>query len=131
MERIQAQIVDITRLVNPQISLTFVEASAPQAVGSHPPLEAFECLCTTKSIRNRSLLERRPRRHWKSQLCKNRWSFRKFLMFLLWDGYRNKSLRQPHVLFQEIPEVQVAERIQVFTDDTQDELHVDQQRCAS
>ena len=33
---------DITGLVNPHFSITAVEASAPQAVGSLPPLEEFD-----------------------------------------------------------------------------------------
>ena len=42
MERVQEQFVDITGLVNPQFSITGVEVSAPQAVGSPPPLEEFD-----------------------------------------------------------------------------------------
>ena len=41
MEGIQEQIVDITDLVRTQFSITNVEASAPQVVGSLPPLEEF------------------------------------------------------------------------------------------
>ena len=40
-ERIQEQIVDITGLVNPQISNTAIEASAPEVVGSLLPFEEF------------------------------------------------------------------------------------------
>ena len=41
MERIHEQIVDITSLVNPQISSFAMEASAPPVVVSLPPLEEF------------------------------------------------------------------------------------------
>ena len=36
--------LDIIGLVNPQFSSTAVEASAPQVVGSLPPLEEFDAL---------------------------------------------------------------------------------------
>ena len=58
-----------TGFVNPQFSTTVVEAYAPQAVGSFPPL--LMRLCTTKFSRNTSLLEKGPRTHLKTQLWKN------------------------------------------------------------
>ena len=66
VEQIPEQIVDITDLVHPQFSITGVEVSAPQAVGSFPPFEeSLMRLRTTKFIWNRSLLERRHRTHLK------------------------------------------------------------------
>ena len=42
VKQIPEQIVDITGLVNPQFSITAVEAFSPQVVRSLPPLEEFD-----------------------------------------------------------------------------------------
>ena len=81
---------DNVDLVHTQFSSTAVETSAPQVGVSLPPYEEYSI---TKSIRNRLLQVRRLRTLRKCLLCKNRWSFRKFLRFLLWTVFRNKLWR--------------------------------------
>ena len=88
MERTQQQIVDITRLVNPQFSNTAMEASAPQVVGSLPPFEEFDA-----PVYNRILQEQIVA----GEMTQHR--------------VENPSV-QEQVIIQEIPQVSIGERIQ-------------------
>ena len=63
-------------LVNPQISITDVEACAPQVVGSFPPFEEFVAPMCNKSLRQYGCM----------------FYFKKFKWSRFWSGYRNKLL---------------------------------------
>ena len=67
----------VTSLVNPQISITAVEAS--QVIDFFPLSEDFAAVMYNQVIRNRSL-----------QQYSRKLLFRKFLSFRLWSGFRNK-----------------------------------------
>ena len=72
VEQIPEQIVDITDLVNPQFSITGVEVSAPQAVGSFPPFEKFNAPAYNRIHLEQIVNGETTQNTFETQLYKNR-----------------------------------------------------------
>ena len=89
---------DTTGFVNPQFSSAAVEASASHVIGPLPSWMSLLCLCTTKSVRNRSLQSKSACNSAPLNTCQSLRS-------------RSRSVESVQVIPQELFSVRIEEQI--------------------
>ena len=130
VERIQEQIVDITGLANQQFSITGVEVSAPQAVGSLSPFQEFDAPLYNQIHQEQIVAGETTQNTFENPAVQEHVIFQEIPQapqvvdsFPLLEGVAAREYNQVHqeqigatpqaqVIVQEIPEILVVERIQ-------------------